>query len=297
MTVARTPRHQPNKAPTAPTAPMTPLTTTILVTHNHSRPSPEPGNAMSPTNQVPTERPPPQSTNSYQHPPLSMSALHHCPRMTTTHYARWQACPTPPPPLGDKQTHQQTLPQWHRTMAPRSEVTWPTTIPHQQQMRAHNEATQMGVNTHHHPFPTANASTQQSDTNGASPHRLVATTYIMYCWAVSHKILINYREWMKWIFIHSWHLFHSKSLWINFQSLWQMLHSLFHFSLWQNFVSFTYSRCFIQYFISFDTPFQFQLHCLVTIASSSISFCHGSCFMEYFILSGIYFDQIFIASW
>ena len=48
------------------------------------------------------------------------------------------------------------------------------------------------------------------------PLGLVATTYIMYCWAVPHKILINYREWMKWIFIHSWHLFHSESLWIIF---------------------------------------------------------------------------------
>ena len=60
----------------------------------------------------------------------------------------------------------------------------------------------------------------------------------MYCWAVPHKILINYRERMKGNFIDSWHLFHSESLWIIFHSLWQMLHSLFHFSLWRLKISF-----------------------------------------------------------
>ena len=48
--MACTPRHQPNEVLMAP---MTPLTTTMLVTHDNSRPGSKCGNATSPTKQAP----------------------------------------------------------------------------------------------------------------------------------------------------------------------------------------------------------------------------------------------------
>ena len=137
---------------------------------------------------------------------------------------------------------------------------------------------------------------------------------------------------MKWIFIHSWCLFHSKSL--NNDSFSLVNASFFvsfPSSATLNGISFSYGRCFIQYFISVDSPFQFQLHFIAAIASSSflwwlfhvifhsswhlfqlnfhfivvatsfsLKFCFilcGSCFMQYFIFPGIYFNWNFISSW
>ena len=140
---------------------------------------------------------------------------------------------------------------------------------------------------------------------------LVATIYIMYCWAVPHKILINYRERMKGNFIDSWHLFHSESLWIIFHSLWQMLHSLFHFSLWRLKILFHSPTVGVSFNISFPlTPhFNFNfislwqlLHPLSHSATAAVSwnisfflafisikfsFHHG----RYFILSWILFHS------
>ena len=147
---------------------------------------------------------------------------------------------------------------------------------------------------------------------------LVDTIYIMYCWAVPHKILINYRERMKGNFIDSWHLFHSESLWIIFHSLWQMLHSLFHFSLWRLKISFHSPMVGVSFNISFPlTPhFNFNFislwqllhplsHSAMAAVSWNISFLlafisikfslhHGS----YFILSWILFHSpLAVVSW
>ena len=103
---------------------------------------------------------------------------------------------------------------------------------------------------------------------------------------------------MKWIFIHSWHLFHSKSSQILLHSIWRILHSYLislsgdlecdFIQLWQMFHSMFHSSW---------PPFQWQLHSLMAIASFSVSFHHGSSFMQYFIPSGIHFNRIFISSW
>ena len=116
---------------------------------------------------------------------------------------------------------------------------------------------------------------------------------------------------MKWIFIHSWHLFHSEFLWIIFHSLWQMLHSLFHFSFWRLKIWFHSPTVDVSFNISFPlTPhvnFNFialwqLLHPLSHSAMAAVSwnisfflafilikfsFHHG----RYFILSVFYMNH------
>ena len=113
---------------------------------------------------------------------------------------------------------------------------------------------------------------------------LVATIYIMYCWAVPHKILINYWE---WIFIHSQCLFHSKSLWLMLHSLQWMLHSLFHFSLqWLN-MSFHSTTAGVSFNISFLlTPhFNFDFISLQQLLHplSHSAMVAGSCDVSFFL--------------
>ena len=112
---------------------------------------------------------------------------------------------------------------------------------------------------------------------------------------------------MKWIFIHSWHLFHSKSLQILLHSIcqilhfcliwlssylecdfiqpWQMFHSMFHFCWPPSMTtSFPNGNRFILYFIppwqlfhaifhSFRHSFQLNFHFFMAATSFSLGFC------------------------
>ena len=105
----------------------------------------------------------------------------------------------------------------------------------------------------------------------------------------------------KWIFIHSWHLFHSKSLQILLHSVWRMLHSLSHFSLWWLKMSFHspmvgVSLCFISVDPNFNCNFipSWQLshpifHSAMVTVSCNISFILAIISIEFSFLHGSYF--------
>ena len=92
---------------------------------------------------------------------------------------------------------------------------------------------------------------------------------------------------MKWIFIHSWQLFHSLSLPILLHSVWRMLHSLSHFSCWRLKMSFHS----LLVGVSFNVSFR------LTPISISTSFPHGNYLMLYLILPWWLFHAILHSFW